>query len=458
MTQYTIQTDEYLNTNRSIYEVVMLANKDGVVSDIEHPLSIGYGDSSSVTAFGRVRSAPPRLLGDYRYMYGSGTSVLMNDKTASNGTITVDYTRVVCLQNVTTESGSTAIRQTKQYHSYIPGTTNLSFITFVFDQPKANLVQATGLFDANNGIFLRMNESTPELVIRKNGVDNEVVPQSSWNVDKLNGSYSPQNPNGNPSGIQLDFTKTQILMIDYQWLGVGRVRVGFSVDGKLYYAHYFNHANQTTEPYMFQPSLPVRWEIYNKGVTANNSSLMSICGAVYCEGSDLPSGYSRSASSDGIDITAGASSVTDGHCVVAVKLKNSVVGKPNHSEASIRNWAILSNNDVRYKLVIFEDEKYFSGTVNWIDVAGRSWCQTANNLTMTAGWGANTDYVVVQDGFATGATGVGSGSNQITGINNPTARIFQNYDSTQSQVMALIAYKLKTDASVRGTISWDEIK
>jgi hypothetical protein len=34
--------------------------------------------------------------------------------------------------------------------------------------------------------------------------------------------------------ITLDFEKTQILFIDFEWLGVGRVRMGFVVDGKIY--------------------------------------------------------------------------------------------------------------------------------------------------------------------------------------------------------------------------------
>lgn len=458
MTQYSIQTDEYLNTNRSIYEVMMLASESGQVANVTNPIPVFLGDSPNMSAFGRLRTAESRILADYRYMYGSGTSILMNDKIIGNGTINVDFTRVSCVQNVSTANGDAAIRQTKQYHPYIAGTSQQALITYRFDTAKANLTQSTGLFDDSNGIFFRMNGLTPEFVIRKNGSDVEVVPQSSWNLDKLDGSYTADNPNGNPTAIQMDFSKAQILMIDYQWLGVGRVRVGFNVNGVARPAHQFVHANAVTEPYMFQPSLPVRWEIRNTGATTSNSSLLSICGSVYSEGSDIPVGFTRSVSTDGTLITAGASSVTDGICALAVKLKDAVVGKKNYSYATLNHWAVFSNNDARYKIVIFDDETYFNNTPTWLDVPGYSWCRTANNIAMKAGWSSNTNYAVLQDGFVAGAQGVGSGTNSINDINNLTASIYQNYDATQSQVLALIVYKLKTDAEIKATMTWNEIK
>jgi hypothetical protein len=74
-----------------------------------------------------------------------------------------------------------------------------------------------------------MNGTTAEMVIRKGGVDNEIVPQSQWNVDRLDGT--------GPSKVNIDFTKSQIFVTDYQWLGVGRVRFGFYAYGKIHYCH-----------------------------------------------------------------------------------------------------------------------------------------------------------------------------------------------------------------------------
>ena len=46
------------------------------------------------------------------------------------------------------------------------------------------------------------------------------IPQSQWNVDKCDGT--------GVSGFNIDFTKTQLSFIDFQWLGVGRVLCGFA--------------------------------------------------------------------------------------------------------------------------------------------------------------------------------------------------------------------------------------
>ena len=39
------------------------------------------------------------------------------------------------------------------------------------------------------------------------------------------------------TGLELDFTKAQLFVIDMEWLGVGRVRFGFYAYGRIYYCH-----------------------------------------------------------------------------------------------------------------------------------------------------------------------------------------------------------------------------
>lgn len=256
--------------------------------------AIRFDDSPSIDAFGGARVTSARVLGEYRFMYDQGAVTLMNDKLTGNATLTANYPTCEFFGNTTTTSGDQVVYQTKQYHPYISGTSNKALITFKMDTAKANVQQQVGLFDDDNGIIFRMNGTVPEMVIRKNGVDDEVVARTAWNKDRLDGTMNEFNP----SGITADFTKCQIFICDYQWLGVGRVRVGFVIDGMVHYVHQFKHANQTTEPYMFQPSLPIRWEVKNIGTASSNTSMHFICGAVYCEGSDIEVGFTRSVSTD----------------------------------------------------------------------------------------------------------------------------------------------------------------
>jgi hypothetical protein len=93
---------------------------------------------------------------------------------------------------------------------------------------KANLRQRVGYFDPNNGLFLQRNGTELSFIIRTytggSADDTRKVVQSAWNGDKLDGSGA--------SGITLDTTKAQILFADFEWLGVGSVRVGFVIDGQ----------------------------------------------------------------------------------------------------------------------------------------------------------------------------------------------------------------------------------
>jgi len=123
------------------------------------------------------------------------------------------------------------------------------------------------------------------------------VAQANWNLDKLDGTGA--------SGLTLDFTKNQIFIIDFQWLGVGRVRVGFEYRGMLYYCHEFNFANEASGVYMSNPNCPIRYEIINDGTGAEDS-FDTICSTVISEGGIEQTAISTYISRDGSPITLGA--------------------------------------------------------------------------------------------------------------------------------------------------------
>jgi hypothetical protein len=103
------------------------------------------------------------------------------------------------------------------------------------------------------------------------------VPQASWNLDTLDGSGGPSNP----SGVNLKVNAVQILVLDFEWLGVGSARMGFVIDGQIIYAHRFDCANLQQNVYMQTPNLPLRYELEGLGGVG---SLDCICGTVISEG------------------------------------------------------------------------------------------------------------------------------------------------------------------------------
>lgn len=431
----------------TVNQPVAVTDNNGSLT-VDGNVSISFNDTANNTAFGRLRTAGTRLLGEFRNQYGTMGPVEIVSKFETGGTQTINLAGAHVLLNVTTTAGSRALRQSRKYHPYIPGTTNLTFVTFTFGTAKTNLQQMVGLFDDLNGIFFRMNGNTPEMVIRKGGVDNEVVAQSLWNVDKLDGTGA--------SGIDIDFTKSQIFVVDYQWLGVGRVRVGFSLNGRVYYTHYFTHLNELTEPYMYQPSLPVRWEIKNTGTTASVSSMMCICFSVYVEGSDAETGFDNSVSNGTTAVTL-AAAPNNIKGILAIRLKNTVNGQPNRAVARVKDWEIVSSLTAQYKVMILQGIADLEGTPVWADATPTGWCEYTTDFRL-ANPPSPANAVVLFDGYAVGAVG---NRPQRTGFasDNRSSAIYQNYDSTDSMILAIVAYRIPNDnAAIRASLNWVETK
>ena len=152
--------------------------------------------------------------------------------------------------------------------------------TFVMAPSATNLRQRVGYFGQDNGIYVQLDGGTLSFVERSlvNGSPSSetIVPLSGWNGDKLDGT--------GPSGLTIDITKAQIFWMDIEWLGVGTVRCGFVINGQLITCHSFHHANLLASTYITTGSLPLRYEITNKGATSISSTLKQVCSTVISEG------------------------------------------------------------------------------------------------------------------------------------------------------------------------------
>ena len=229
-------------------------------------------------AFGRLRSSTPLTLFDSSHRYKDNG--LWTTTSGTGGTTAFDANAGLVNLNVTTSSGSEIVRETTKCFSYQPGKSMLVMSTFVMNTAKAGLRQRVGYYGANNGIYLEQNGTSAPAFVERSYVTGALtetsVSQSSWNIDKLDGTGT--------SGLTLDLTKAQILFMDVEWLGLGTVRVGFVINGKLIHCHSFHHANLITSTYITTASLPLRYEIRNTAATASSSTLKQICSTVISEG------------------------------------------------------------------------------------------------------------------------------------------------------------------------------
>ena len=270
--------------------------------------------STSVDAFGRLRVSEPFTLFDSSFRYGD--TALWSTATSTGGTAVFNTAQGLMDLNVTTANGSAVRRQTTKVFSYQPGKSLLVMTTFVCATPKANLDQKIGYYSSYNGYFLEQDGLTTYFVERSavsGAVTNTRVAQSAWNVDPMNGT--------GPSGITLDITKSQILWMDIEWLGVGTVKMGFVIDGTFYICHAWDHANLIASTYITTASLPLSCEIVNTGVTASISTFKQICSTVISEGGYGLTGLQQSV---GTPITAAKVLATAGtfYPVVSLRLKD----------------------------------------------------------------------------------------------------------------------------------------
>lgn len=236
-------------------------------------------NGEAIDAFARLKVSQPFTLFDSQHRYKE------NDKwdtlTTTGGSIEHKPNESAIDLKLTTQSGAKVYRETKKVFSYQPGKSLLILSTFVFAPKKTNLRQRIGYFGVQNGVYLEQNGNDVYLVIRtyvSGSVDDTThkVLQANWNGDKFNGT--------GPSGRILDLTKSNILALDIEWLGVGDVRVGFYVDGRPVVAHTFHNDNVLSTTYMTTACLPLRYEIENLGVTSSESTAKQICNSVMSEG------------------------------------------------------------------------------------------------------------------------------------------------------------------------------
>lgn len=257
-------------------------SKNTTTNSEDNPIWVkGTSDTSFFSpvqsdAFGRLRVSNPYTLFDGALRYNDDEFKWDQQDTAS-GTSTFLANESTVLMSVTS-NGDEVIRQSKQVFSYQPGKSLLTLVTFVATTPTSGLRQRVGYFGAQNGVYLELDGTTVNMVIRKytaGTVDDtsEKIARSSWNGDKLDGT--------GPSGITLNFSKSQIWWCDVEWLGVGSVRTGFVVNGQFIVCHTFHHANVLDKVYMTTACLPVRYELTSTGAAGN---LRAICSTVISEG------------------------------------------------------------------------------------------------------------------------------------------------------------------------------
>jgi len=342
-------------------------------------------------------------------------------------------------------NGDTAIRATHRYIPYIPGDSQFIGLTFLFGTATTNRRKRVGYFDIDNGLFLEQTTTGIRFVRRtktSGSVVDNAIEQADWNVDKMDGTGD--------SGVNLDLTKLCFIVIDFQWQGGGRIRLGFYINGIIRYAHYINTSGAFAMPWMSTPSLPVRYEIANTGVATGTDTMSEFCSSIISEGGEKLTGQGFSISTD---VTPRA--VTTEVPVLAIRLKNSFGGGANRKTIKFTNGGVfVTGNAAHFEIVHIHAPSAITAT--WTDIGGGSAVEYSTDITATTGKPSHK----LEEGYvASGQGGKGGSENVITGDTLDQHRMAsQNYDSDNSQMFAIYATAITGTAQIYSHISWVEIE
>lgn len=243
-------------------------------------LSTAEATQFPLDAFGRVRVSDPITIFDAGHQYNLNPLVWDTGLSSGTGAVThLPNESAVELSTGGTASGAKAVLQSKIYHRYQPGKSQLIMCTGAFGVATADVRKRYGYFDADNGTFFEQTGTGVGAVLRSRTTGSIVdtrIEQADWNLDKLDGT--------GPSRITIDFEKAQIFLFDMEWLGVGRVRFGIVLGGSIIYVHEFSHINTLIGPYMTSANLPIRAEIENTAIAAGTATWKQVCASVISEG------------------------------------------------------------------------------------------------------------------------------------------------------------------------------
>jgi hypothetical protein len=375
MAQFNKNTHQYSGDNKTLFEVVMLADQYGN--------NIGPANPSGVAidAFGRSRVSTPLTLFDSSHRFADNG--LWSTSNTAGGTFAFSANEGLVNLNVNTASGAEVIRETTKVFSYQPGKSLLNLNTFTMAAAKTGLRQRVGYYGVQNGMYLELDGSTLSFVERTftSGVVQETrVAQANWNMDPLNGT--------GPSLRTLDITKAQIMWMDIEWLGLGSVRMGFIIDGEIIHCHTFHHANRISTTYITTASLPLRYEITNTAATSGSSTLKQVCSTVISEG-----GYELRGKQGAIGtlITSAKALPTAGtfYPIVSIRLKST------HLDAIVIPTAasfLGTGNGINYNWKLIADSTITTGS--WTPVGADSAVEyTLAGTAMTTGRTLASGYI-----------------------------------------------------------------
>ncbi len=397
--------------------------------------------SPEVDAFQRLRISNPQTLFDSKQIFDALPLVWDDSEVSGTGTgSTYSKPHARSQLSVDTNAGK-RVRQTFERFNYQPGKSQEVILTGVLGTGAAGITTQIGYHDDDNGLFFQCKDAVLS-VVRRSGVTgspvDETVNQADWNLDTLDG-------NG-PSGVTLVLSNSQIFFMDFEWLGVGGVRFGVFIDGRLIYVHAIHHSNDLDVIYMSTPNLPIRYSIENDG-TGVASTMDHLCSTVVSEGGQQHEGVIHHQSTAGVPVDMDTEKTL--YAILGIRLKSTHLAMT----VEILKVAISlqsASDDIEWVLIF---DPTIAGAPSWVNMTNSAvqYFLGATAHTITNGTPLDAGYV------ATGAGASASSSDDDTPEN---ALRLGSTIAGVPQTIVLCARPINssaTDVMVEGGITWREL-
>jgi hypothetical protein len=444
--QYTASVSSTINITTQL-STTEYSTENNSISTFTNPTEGLYD------AFGKLRVSTPQTLLEIKFPgQTAGATGFLNNSlqvcTASTGTYSAPCSNAKCIIGGT--GPGYFISQSRNFCVYQAGKSLLINASGIIKPGNTAFVGRIGYFFnsvplanplvVEDGLYFEYG--TTMKVCYKND-ELEEIPQSDWNIDKMDGTGS--------SGLNLNFSKCQLFLIDMEWLGVGRIRFGFYAYGKVIYCHQVSNINALTLPYTKLINLPLCYSLHSStaGATATGS-ITQICGTVLSEGGYTPVGRPFTATSGLVDIETA-------NIEIPILMLRGGTTNYFHQNIIPTNINITDNANniiVTYYFRIYRDGNtpFPGGTIAWNPVdTNYSVSQYARTSTGTF---SSANSILVHSGDFISRSTVAYGdlssvfSSQILQITSNILNV--------SDILCLSVSSLSTSSNIAATLSWNE--
>ena len=432
----TLTNDGYYITQSRKYCIYqpgksLLFLASGIIDDITnsgtYTARIGYFDENNGLFFENNSGSLNVVLRNKQIStYATNNSAVLSGTPSTGGTISTTVgtgLSITINTNIFFQNSTASGTFSGNINSYDSGTGNITINNI------SNITGTNNTTDTYNILYNQIN------------IVDTSISQNNWNIDKFVGTGI--------SGLNLNFQTSQLFVIDFEWLSVGRIRFGFYLFGRIYYCHQITNVNVLTAPYMLTPNLPIRHEIR---LTSGQVTLTQICSSVISEGGYNPIGRPFSISNNIIAISTSTSETP----ILALRGNLASASSSNnqyyHQQIvpSLISVFGTSNPDFIFRIRLYLAPS--SPTVS-------SWTAVDNNsISQYAVGGGNISNItntniLIDNGYANGKGSVVFQS--LDAIFNNLTQITSDINNN-SDVFLITAQTLSSNADIYASINWNE--